>query len=413
MSINLLDVLKNQMSGDLVNRASQFLGEDNSAVQRAMNAVLPCVLGGVASQGSSVSGASNLLNMLSSGGHDGSIFSNLSSLMGGGSATQGLVSSGSSIIRGLFGDKTSSIVDAISSHAGVKSSSASSLLSMAAPMVLGMLGNHINSTGTTASGLSTLLSNQMDAIKSALPASISQAMGLHTSTPSMDRPMAAMSGAAQTVKNTAADVVEETGSAFNKWLPWLLLLAAAALAWYFMRSCNSTPAPVEKVTVDTVKVQAPVAVVPVVQMDSLKLSDGTMIVVKPNSFLEALYKEVADPKSSVGVKLQMEGVNFATGSAVLSDDTKPYLDDLAHIMKAYPKLAIEIDGYTDNVGAEAANKKLSADRAHAVDAYLDTKGIAADRVTTKGMGSANPIADNATEDGKAKNRRFEAVITKE
>ena len=83
MAINLLDVLHSQIGEDVMSKAAQFLGEDSSSIQKALGAALPSVLGGVAGQANNVSGASNLLNMLSSGGHDGSIFSKLSSLMGG------------------------------------------------------------------------------------------------------------------------------------------------------------------------------------------------------------------------------------------------------------------------------------------------------------------------------------------
>ena len=410
MAINLLDVLHSQIGEDVMSKAAQFLGEDSSSIQKALGAALPSVLGGVAGQANNVSGASNLLNMLSSGGHDGSIFSNLSSLMGGGSATQGLVSSGSNIIRGLFGDKTSGIVDAIAAHAGIKSSSASSLLGMAAPMVLGVLGNHVSSNGLNASGLMGLLASHADIIKNALPASLSAALGLGGMQAAASNVATSAYSAANTSRTAATEVVEEASSGFGKYLPWLLLIAAAAVAWYLMKGCkDEAPAPPAAPVVTAPMVQAP----PAIKMDTLKFPDGTFIVVKAGTFLESLYKEVADPKSSVGVHIAIDGVNFATGSSTISEDSKANLDDLAKIMKAYPKLGIEVDGYTDNVGNEAANKKLSEDRAKAVDAYLDTKAIAADRVMTKGFGSMNPIGDNTTEEGRAKNRRFDAVITKE
>ena len=73
-------------------------------------------------------------------------------------------------------------------------------------------------------------------------------------------------------------------------------------------------------------------------------------------------------------------------------------------------LKLEIQGHTDNVGGAAANLKLSQDRAAAVKAYLvQTHGVAADRLTTAGLGDTKPIADNGSEDGRAKNRRVELV----
>jgi len=101
--------------------------------------------------------------------------------------------------------------------------------------------------------------------------------------------------------------------------------------------------------------------------------------------------------------------HFANDSANLVDAAdKAELDRLAAVM-TNPKLqfvAGEIDGYTDNVGDAAYNEKLSKERAEAVANYLKSKGVVlGDRFTTKGFGAADPIADNNTEEGRAKNRR--------
>ena len=83
---------------------------------------------------------------------------------------------------------------------------------------------------------------------------------------------------------------------------------------------------------------------------------------------------------------------------------------MAICFKADAELKLEIQGHTDNVGAAAANLKLSQDRAAAVKAYLvQTFGVAADRLTTAGLGDTKPIADNATDAGRAQNRRVELV----
>lgn len=72
-------------------------------------------------------------------------------------------------------------------------------------------------------------------------------------------------------------------------------------------------------------------------------------------------------------------------------------------------LKVEVGGHTDNVGAPEANMKLSDERAKAVMAALVERGVQADRLTAKGFGQTTPVADNRTEDGRAKNRRVELV----
>lgn len=103
-------------------------------------------------------------------------------------------------------------------------------------------------------------------------------------------------------------------------------------------------------------------------------------------------------------------INFATGKAKILPDSFPVLDDVAQVMKDYPKINVEIGGHTDNVGDDARNQTLSKSRADAVFEYLIAKGIPASRLSTVGYGETRPIDTNRTEDGKLNNRRVEFLI---
>jgi len=83
------------------------------------------------------------------------------------------------------------------------------------------------------------------------------------------------------------------------------------------------------------------------------------------------------------------------------------LDGIVKTLKEHPTEKVEIEGYTDSIGSDAYNLKLSERRADAVKDFLVRQGIAASRITTKGLGKANPIAPNNTAEGRAKNRRAE------
>ena len=87
------------------------------------------------------------------------------------------------------------------------------------------------------------------------------------------------------------------------------------------------------------------------------------------------------------------------------------LNKLIQLMNDNPSVKIQINGYTDNVGNAADNLKLSENRSKAVVDFLISKGIDAKRMTWKGFGETQPIADNSTEEGRALNRRTEFVIT--
>jgi outer membrane protein OmpA-like peptidoglycan-associated protein len=102
-------------------------------------------------------------------------------------------------------------------------------------------------------------------------------------------------------------------------------------------------------------------------------------------------------------------INFDTGKATIKPDSDRTLDSAASALKAAPNLKVEVGGHTDKVGSAPANEKLSDDRAKAVMAALVKRGVAANRLTAKGYGQSSPIADNRSEDGRAKNRRVELV----
>ena len=107
----------------------------------------------------------------------------------------------------------------------------------------------------------------------------------------------------------------------------------------------------------------------------------------------------------------LEGVTFATASAVLTEGAKVVLDKVAGQLNGAPDVNVEVQGHTDNTGAAANNTRLSGLRAEAVRAYLASKGVAAARLTAKGYGSSVPVADNATPAGRAQNRRVELKRT--
>lgn len=127
---------------------------------------------------------------------------------------------------------------------------------------------------------------------------------------------------------------------------------------------------------------------------------------------EAMKQDIA--VNELADKLAKDGfvtlyVTFDTGKATIKPDSATTLDDAAAALKVAAALRVEVAGHTDNVGAPEANLRLSQERAQAVMAALVARGIKADRMTAKGYGQTTPVADNRTEEGRAKNRRVELV----
>jgi len=118
-------------------------------------------------------------------------------------------------------------------------------------------------------------------------------------------------------------------------------------------------------------------------------------------------KQVLVPESKNWV---LYGVNFSTNESDLLPESYPALEHAKQILKDNPEIKVEIRGYTDNVGTDESNQKLSERRAVTVRDYLIKGGIEANRLTAVGFGKSNPIGDNNTDIGKAKNRRIEFKI---
>lgn len=110
------------------------------------------------------------------------------------------------------------------------------------------------------------------------------------------------------------------------------------------------------------------------------------------------------------LKDALEGVNFEFGNDVLTAESKPKLHNVAELLSKHPSFKIKISGYTDSSGADDVNLALSKKRAMSVKNYLISDGVSDSRIQADGYGEANPVADNETEDGRAKNRRVEFEI---
>jgi OmpA-OmpF porin, OOP family len=384
MTNDILNTIKDLLTSETIMKAGSFVGESPATTQKAMDGIVPTLLAGLLNYSSTGSGANRLLSLVSEGNY-GNLLNNLSSNLSGGSAMQDLLNSGREILSTLFGGKLNSVVDLISNFSGIKSSSASSLLSMAAPLILGVLAKEKTSQGLNASSLASLLLNQKNAITSLAPPGLAGILGLGS--------MADLgSGIGSTATRVATDTVKG-GSSLARWLlPLLLLCVLVAGLIYALKG--------RKIEVKE-------------KLASVTLPGGSILNLAEGSFNYNLARFLANQgDTAIPKTFVFDHLNFESGTTQLTADSVPTINNLIAILKAYPSAEVNLVGYTDNVGDAESNKKLSQDRADAVRDTLVKSGIDSNRLTTAGYGAENPVASNDTEEGKAKNRRLELVVVK-
>jgi len=395
MSMNLLDSVTSLLTPDMVGKAASFLGESESGVTKALGGIAPAVLQGIISNAGTDGGA-GIMNMAKQAAGSG-ILDNLGGLFDGNGSS--MMSMGTSLLSGLFGNKSSMLGNLISSFAGVKSSSSNSLLSAIAPIALSLIGKHVVSNALSGQGLLSWLTGQKDAVAKAVPS------GLNLSSIFDD-------GASKVkAATTAFREPVPTPGGMPKWLLPLLLLALGALAlWYFLKGCNPTPEVTAAIDTAQTVIQAPEPVVaPVRESFKVKLVNGVEIDAYKGGVEDRLVTCINDAACVPGKELwfDFDDINFELGSATITAESQRQVKNIAEILKAYPKLKLKIGGYTDKTGDAAANKKLSQERADNVTtAIVAAGGNAAQMEKAEGYGSefAKFAADAPDEERKADRR---------
>ncbi|MEI9957971.1 MAG: DUF937 domain-containing protein [Ferruginibacter sp.] len=149
MSFNLVESAKGLFNNELVSGASNFLGESETSISKAVTGVVPTILSGLINKTTTHEGIAAITEQVNEQ-HDSGILNKLGGFLGNDGS---LLNKGTGLLSNLFGNKLSGIVSLISNFSGIKSSSATSLLSMALPAVLGLIGKHASSTGTSVAAV--------------------------------------------------------------------------------------------------------------------------------------------------------------------------------------------------------------------------------------------------------------------
>ena len=151
-------------------------------------------------------------------------------------------------------------------------------------------------------------------------------------------------------------------------------------------------------------------------MVEVKLPDGNRLHVGANSIENNLINFIVngtiDETNTSKNWLSFDRLQFESGKSSLKKSSEEQLKNMVSILKAYPEVSLKLGGYTDNTGDSVSNQTLSAERARHVMSRLVENGIASNRLEADGYGQNFPVGDNATEIGRAMNRRIDVKVSK-
>ncbi len=410
MSSSLLNSLMSlagpQIMGALASRLREPEGKVSSGLQSAAGAILASVAGK-----STDTGFISQIFSLVTGPAAGGILGNLSGLASGGAG--GAVGElGQKFLGMVLGEQQSAVASAIASASGLKTTSAQSLIGMAAPMVLGMLGQKVSSGGLNASSFASMLGGEASALKGLLPA------GMASWLPGLGS-VGSMVSAAMSSVPKIADV--PSGGGMGWALPLILGVLGLGGAWWLLGNRETPTVPEMPKVAEAVKDAASSATsmansawAALGDFFKRKLPNGVEIEIPKlgvENNLIAFIEDAAKPIDKT-TWFDFDRLLFDTGKATLKPESEAQLKTVAAILTAFPNVNIKVGGYTDNTGDKAGNLKLSADRAASVVAELTKLGIVKTSLESDGYGDQHPVADNSTEEGRAKNRRVSMRVTK-
>jgi outer membrane protein OmpA-like peptidoglycan-associated protein len=398
MAASLIESLGEYITPDLIGRIGSSLGESPGAVSKGVGAVLPALLGGVIEKSREPSALQQIFSLITDPANDPAVLRDPGRLIG--SLSQGDGGPGglaAKLLPLLFGGRSDALLGAIASYAGIKSASAQSLLRLAAPLVLGYLGDRVRKEGLGASALASLLGSQRDSIQRALPGALAGFFA-----PTGARAAEARPG--------ARSAEPERRSGLGWLLPVAIGLGLLAGLWSVMRGgeelvAERAPEP------PPVAAPAPVAAPPpTAGMLRRALPNGVQITI-PETGLESRLVGLLVEGGAADTWLDFDRILFETDSAALQASSREQLANVAEILKAYPAVGVKIGGYTDNTGDPAHNLELSRARAASVRDELVALGVAAGRLEAEGYGQQHPVAPNDSEAGRAQNRRIALRLT--
>ena len=417
MSINLLDLVREQVTGVLTKEAATYLGESEADISKALGGMMPAFLASTIEKASTSNGAAAVMDSIDKLNLEH--LNNISGIFKGNtSGLNSLMGSGGSILDMLWGNKTAGVINFMTNMTGLNAEVLGKLLKLAAPFFLSIVGKHVQGKGIGV--IRELMLGQKSYVTNALPAGMGTILGYTIET------------GYRGTNSSSSSTSRSDGENIN-WMRWLIAAILLLGTIWFAQKCMKEKSDLQEAAVRAKIIQDSIAKAAIIlKNEEAKKKES---VVSQTETVKSKFETVDLAAKAILSKLKMDSesatgkilsyidrdfdgeavfrfkyLNFDSGSSKMDVAAKTEVDHLAFLLKAYPAVTVEINGHTDNVGDAAKNKALSSDRANAVIARLIDKGINKSRLTANGYGQQQPIGDNGTKEGKALNRRIEIKV---
>ena len=434
--MNIIDLVKEHFTPNLISSLSSELGESDSGVSKAINAFIPILLGSVLDKKNSTTGLFHTIKTFG--------------------ASRGLANINAEattpdtikeLITDLLGSNAQPIISKVAEYAGISTSSSSKLLDITALTTFGSIGKEAEFQHVKENDFFGFLEGAKDKIIALLPAGLGLgALGLGSffhDTPKITETIdIAKDKVTETITETKkivdvepveapyvapVDAYAEThntdggGSSFWKWLIPLLIVGLGA--FLLLKYCNkkddatvtNTTTTTDTILTDTAAVVTTTRTISTVDLD------GVALKAYANGLEQQVITFIKSPDYANLTEDQLkekwfnfDNVNFVFGKTdQLEPGSEVQLDNLAAILKKYPAAKIKIGAYTDKVGKAEDNKQLSQKRADYLKSELTKLGVGAQVISAEGYGSEfAKVAETATDEERASDRKMSLRFTK-
>lgn len=386
--INYYNSLRSLVSHEMISKAATVLDESEERISGTSSSIIASLLGVMLKNG----GTPQIMNILEEAGRR-NILLEFRELWAE-QPTLKQLKIGDDFLQHLLGDKAADFTDPIAKNNGISNVAANKLIAMIAPLFCGFLGNKLVKENKTMSMLLNEIRSEKNDFIGMIPSDLIKSFGLSS------------------VLNT--DTKKEDKKNNYNWVIWVVLVVLLLLLLWGWRSCRSdeTERPVEQVaTTDTI------AQTPTTQQSSssanrasnvLTLPDSTKINVYEKGVEDAMvkflqsdeYKKAKD--SELKEKwFEFDNITFEFGSSTeLKPESETQLDNIASILKNYKDARIKIAAFADKKGTEAANLKVSQERAKTIESLLEKRGVGSQIVKVQGYG--DEFAKHSASESEAK-----------